>query len=65
MARSEPILTSVFADDKIRRSVQDANVTVKRAEQIVARVHRQIRRCDAVLRQLRLRVESLNARARR
>ena len=65
MARSEPILTPVFADDKLRQSMQDANVTVEQAEQIVARAHRQIMRCDAVLRRLRLRVESVNARARR
>ena len=65
MARSEPILTPVLADDKLRQSMQDANVTVEHAEETVARVHRQIMRCDVVLRRLRLRVESLNARALR
>ena len=65
MSRSEPILTPVFADDKLLQSIQDANVTVEQAEKTVARVDRQIKRCDAVPRRLRLRVESVNARARR
>jgi hypothetical protein len=29
MARSQTIRTPVFADDKIRQSMQDANVTVE------------------------------------
>ena len=54
MARSQTIRTPVLADDKIRQSMQDANVTVEHAEQTVARVHRHIMRCDAVLKRLRL-----------
>ena len=54
MARSQTIRTAVSADDKIRQSMQDANVTVEHAEQTVARVHRHIMRCDALLKRLRL-----------
>ena len=54
MARSETIPTPVFPDDKIRQSMQDANVTVEHAEETVARVHRHIMRCDDLLRRLRL-----------
>ena len=57
MARSQTLPISVFADDKIRQSMQDANVTVEQADKTVARVHRHIRRCDAVLRRLRLLAE--------
>ena len=57
MARSQTVRTPVFADDKIRQSMQDANVTVEHAEQTVARVRRHIMRCDAVLKRLRLLAE--------
>jgi hypothetical protein len=57
MVRSPTIPPPVFADDKIRQSMHDANVTVEHAEKTVARVHRHIMRCDAVLRRLRLLVE--------
>jgi len=60
MARSPTIPTTpspVLADDKIRQSMEDANATVEQAEKTVARVHRHIMRCDAVLRQLRLLAE--------
>ena len=57
MARSQTIPTPVFADDKIRQSMQVANVTVEQAEKTVARVHRHIMRCDAMLRRLRLLAE--------
>ena len=57
MARSPTIPTTVFPDDKIRQSMEDANVTVEQAEKTVARVHRHILRCDAVLRRLRLLAE--------
>ena len=49
--------TTVFADDKIRQSMHDANVTVEQADKTIARVHRHLMRCDAVLRRLRLLVE--------
>jgi hypothetical protein len=57
MARSQTIRPPVSADDKIRQSMQDANVTVEHAEQTVARVRRHIMRCDAVLKRLRLLAE--------
>ena len=60
MGRSPTIPTTpstVFPDDKIRQSMHDANVTVEHAEKTVARVHRHIMRCDAVLRRLRLLAE--------
>ena len=60
MARSPTIHTTptrVFADDKIRQSMEEANVTVQHAEKTVARVHRHIMRCDALLRRLRLLAE--------
>ena len=57
MARSPTIPPPVFADDKIRQSMHDANVTVEQAEKTVARVQRHIMRCDAVLRRLRLLAE--------
>ena len=57
MARSGPTLTPAVTDEKIRQSMQDANVTVEHAEETVARVHRHIMRCDAVLRRLRLLAE--------
>ena len=57
MARSQTIPPPVLADDKIRQSMEDANVTVEHAEKTVARVHRHIMRCDAVLRRLRLLAE--------
>jgi len=57
MARSPTIPPPVSADDKIRQSMHDANVTVEQAEKTVARVHRHIMRCDAVLRRLRLLAE--------
>ena len=60
MARSPTIPTTpttVSADDKIRQSMHDANVTVEQADKTVARVDRHLMRCDAVLRQLRLLAE--------
>lgn len=57
MARSPTIPTTpttVSADDKIRQSMHDANVTVEQADKTVARVDRHLMRCEAVLRQLRL-----------
>ena len=59
MARSPtiPPPPPVFADDKIRQSMHDANVTVEHADQTVARVHRYLMRCDAVLRRLTLLAE--------
>ena len=57
MARSPTIPTTpttVSADDKIRQSMHDANVTVDLADKTVARVDRYLMRCDAVLRRLRL-----------
>ena len=57
MARSPRIPTTVLADDKIRQSMHDANVTVEHADKTVARVHRHLMRCDAVLRRLRLLAE--------
>jgi hypothetical protein len=60
MARSPtipPTQPPVFADDKIRQSMHDANVTVENADKTVARVHRHLMRCDALLRRLRLLAE--------
>ena len=57
MARSPTVPTTVFADDKIRQSMEDASLTVEHAEKTVARVHRHILRCDAMLRRLRLLAE--------
>ena len=37
--------------------MHDANLTVEEADKTVARVHRHILRCDAVLRRLRLLAE--------
>ena len=57
MARPPKVPPLVFADDKIRQSMHDANLTVEHAEKTVARVHRHILRCDALLRRLRLLAE--------
>ena len=60
MARSptiSPTPPPVFADDKIRQSMHDANVTVEQADKTVARVDRHLMRCDALLRRLRLLAE--------
>ena len=54
MARSPRITTTVFADDKIRQSLHNANVTVEHADKTVVRVRRHLMRCDVVLRRLRL-----------
>ena len=53
MARSPRIPSTVFTDDKIRQSMHEANVTVEHADKTVARVHRHLMRCDALLRRLR------------
>ena len=57
MARSPTVPPPVFADDKIRQSIHDANLKVEQADKTVTRVHRHILRCDAVLRRLRLLAE--------
>ena len=60
MARSPTIPTTpspVLAEDKLRQSMHDANVTVDLADKTVARVDRYLMRCDAVLRRLRLLAE--------
>jgi len=57
MARSPTIPPTVVAEDKLRQSMEDANVKVEHAEKTVARVRRHIMRCDAVLRRLRLLAE--------
>ena len=62
MARFETIPILGLTNEKVRESMQDASDTLEHSEQTVARVQRQIMRCDALLRRLRFRFERLNKR---